>query len=387
MKILHTSDWHLGHVLYNFDRTEEQEAMLLKMADIVREEKPDVFLVSGDVYHTSQPSAAVQTMFANAIVRIHDANPKMPIIITAGNHDSSSKHEIFRIPWEALHVYTIGSIPAEQRDDLIIEIPDKGFVIAVPYVNERNLPKGLYQELLDDVAERNTQGLPVIMTAHTTVRGCDFTGNDTTTEYTVGGIDYYDLNELGSGYDYMALGHIHRAQFVHGSNHRARYSGTPIPISFDEQYSHSVSIVEINEHGDQPKVREIEIQTQRPLVTLPAKGTATWEEAKTLLADFPDDVEAYIRLNVEVENFLPAEANNEAHMLTKNKKCKFCLINVKRKESSQSDIKTMTVQEFQAEHPIDIAKRYAKDKGIDFTEDMEAMFKEVLEDINQENQQ
>ena len=63
MKILHTSDWHLGHTLYNYDRTEEQMAMLLQMVDIVREEKPDVFLLCGDVYHTPQPSASVQTMY------------------------------------------------------------------------------------------------------------------------------------------------------------------------------------------------------------------------------------------------------------------------------------------------------------------------------------
>ena len=101
MKILHTSDWHLGHTLYNYDRTEEQQDMLKQMVDIVVEQKPDVFLLCGDVYHTSQPSASVQTMLANALVRIHDAHPQMAIIMTAGNHDSGSKHEIFRIPWQA----------------------------------------------------------------------------------------------------------------------------------------------------------------------------------------------------------------------------------------------------------------------------------------------
>ena len=82
MKILHTSDWHLGHTLYNYDRTEEQKSMLQQMEDIVKEEKPDVFLLCGYVYHTAQPSAAVQTMFTEALVRIHDAHPGMTIVIT-----------------------------------------------------------------------------------------------------------------------------------------------------------------------------------------------------------------------------------------------------------------------------------------------------------------
>ena len=82
MKILHTSDWHLGHTLYNYDRTEEQMVMLLQMVDIVKKHKPDVFLLCGDVYHTAQPSAAVQTMFTEALVGIRDANPDMTIVVT-----------------------------------------------------------------------------------------------------------------------------------------------------------------------------------------------------------------------------------------------------------------------------------------------------------------
>ena len=67
MKILHTSAWHLGHTLYNYDRTEEQQAMLEQMVSIVEEQKPDVFLLCGDVYHTPQPSAAVQTMLSDGL--------------------------------------------------------------------------------------------------------------------------------------------------------------------------------------------------------------------------------------------------------------------------------------------------------------------------------
>ena len=93
MKILHTSDWHLGHTLYNYDRTEEQLSMLQQIEDIVHNEQPDVFLLCGDVYHTSQPSASVQTMFTDALVQIHHACPSMTIVVTAGNHDSGTKQQ------------------------------------------------------------------------------------------------------------------------------------------------------------------------------------------------------------------------------------------------------------------------------------------------------
>lgn len=378
MKILHTSDWHLGHTLYNYDRTEEQMAMLLQMVDIVREEKPDVFLLCGDVYHTPQPSASVQTMFTNALVEIHDANPNMTIVVTAGNHDSGTKHDIFRTPWKALKVYTIGSVDANNKEDLIIEIPGQGYVIAVPYVNERNMPDGFFQDLLDIVAERNKANLPVLMTAHTTVSGCDFAGHENASEYVVGGIDSHSLEDMGTGYDYLALGHIHHAQFVRGGHHRVRYSGTPIPVSFDENYQHSVSIVELNKHGEGPVVKEIEIQTHRPLVTLPKDGVATWKDAKDLLEGFPNDIEAYIRLNVEVDNFLPVEANAEALLLTEGKKCRFCVINTHRLKKDSREAKVMSVQEFKTEKPIDIAERYAEDIGVEFDDDMKELFRETL---------
>lgn len=385
MKILHTSDWHLGHTLYNYDRTQEQMAMLLRMVDVVREEKPDLFLLCGDVYHTPQPSAAVQTMFTNALVAIHDANPEMTMVITAGNHDSGTKHDIFRTPWRALKVHTIGSVNPNQIEDLIIEIAGKGYVIAIPYVNERNMPKGLFQELLNKVEEKNSNNLPVVMTAHLTVSGCDFAGHEHATDYAVGGIDSYHVEEMGSGYDYLALGHIHHAQFVHGGHHRVRYSGTPIPVSFDENYPHSLTMVELTSHHEKPIIREVEIETHRPLVTLPTEGAVSWEKAKQLLANFPDDVEAYIRLHVEVEDFLPAEAHAEAQLISENKKCRFCVINTRRLNSPIREAKMMSVQEFKSEEPIDIAKRYAEDLGIEFDNDMNELFQQTLDILSEDS--
>ena len=382
MKILHTSDWHLGHVLYGHDRTDEQQKMLDQMVEIVEEQKPDVFLLCGDVFHTSQPSNAIQTTLSEALVKIHKANPEMVIVMTAGNHDSGTKHEIFRTPWRALNVYAIGQLEKEDIEEHIIEVPGKGYVIAIPYVNERNLPEGFFQQLLDEVAAMNTEGLPVVMTAHTTVKGCDFLGHDQGTEYVVGGIDSIDLEQLGEGYDYLALGHIHHGQFIHSGKHNVRYSGTPLPISFDETFSHSVSMVEIDKHGDTSTVTEIEINNPHSLVTLPSEGLASWETAKELLKKFPDNIPAYIRLNVEIDDFLPVEAQAEAVNLVEGKQCHVCHINAKRKTIDQTEAKVLTVQEFQAEKPIEIAKQYANYEGISFDEEMTDMFNEIVNLVN-----
>lgn len=386
MKIIHTSDWHLGHTLYNYDRTEEQLAMMLQIRNIIQEEQPDALLLCGDVYHTPTPSAAIQTMFTNAIVSFHEACPTMTIVITAGNHDSGSKHEIFRTPWRVMNVYMTGTVAQEGEwaKEHLIELEGKGFIIALPYQHERNMPQGIYQALLDEAANRNQGGLPIVMMAHTTVTGADFLGHSLGNDRSVGGIDSLDLHALGEGYDYLALGHIHHAQFIHGSSHRARYSGSPMAVSFDETYSHSVSIVEIATHGELPQVRTIDITNPHPLVTLPIDGWTDWETARQMLKRFPPDIPAYIRLNVEVDDFLPSSAQYDALHIAEGKECRFCHINARRKLAAKdSNHHQMTVAEFQAEKPIDIARRYAQDEGIVFDTDMEKLFNEALSGIGE----
>ena len=156
MKILHTSDWHLGHALYNFSREEEHADMLRQMTRIVEKEKPDAFVISGDVYDTMQPSASVQTMLANALVDIHRANPDMKIVCIAGNHDSGSRHTIYRTPWKALGVEMVGNISRDSRlEDYIFKVEGKGYIVAVPFAADRFMPEDVFVSLQEMVAEMN----------------------------------------------------------------------------------------------------------------------------------------------------------------------------------------------------------------------------------------
>lgn len=387
MKILHTSDWHLGHTLYNYDRTEEQMSMLRQMAAIVKDRQPDVFLLSGDVFHTSQPSSATQRMFTDAIADIHQACPEMAIVVTAGNHDSATKHEIFSTPWQALNVHVIGHVRRDHPESHLIELPGKGWIIAVPYCYERSIPPHFFQQLIDLALSRDTEELPIVMMAHTTVMGCDFTGHDQATEMTVGGIDSLDIQALGQGYDYLALGHIHHEQWVKGSRHRIRYAGSPLPVSFDESYEHSVSWVEIDHHGDEVTLEKIPIVNPHPLVTLPATRDTWaqgWDEAVQLLTEFPDDIPAYIRLNVAIEELPPVDANTEAMAATEGKACRFCLTHFRRTSRERGEGPQMTVEEFQSEAPIDIARRYAEDCGLTFDAGMDNLFTEVVRRLSDE---
>ena len=392
MKILHTSDWHIGHMLYGHDRTEEQQSMLDQMVEIVAQEKPDVFILAGDVYDTSQPSAAAQTMFNKTIIRLHDTHPDMTIVATAGNHDSGSKHEIFRTPWEYLNVHTIGNLNKENPSSHIIEIPEKGFVIAVPYTHERFLRDGLFQQLIDEVASRNTTQLPVILTAHTSIVGANFSGHENATEKNIGGIDSVDVNNIGNGYDYLALGHIHKPQFIHTGKHNVRYSGTPIAISFDEVKEHTVTLLEIHQHGEtltESNFRFIPIHNPHPLTTIPEEGFAAWEHIKESLRNFPDDAPNYIRLNIKAGDIRKTEAFIEGNNIVKGKKCEILFINIERAtdENENHSRTQLTVEELQQISPIEIARLYAKDTGKVFDEDMEQLFIETLQILNEEERE
>jgi exonuclease SbcD len=384
MKIIHTSDWHLGQNLYNYDRTEEHSDALRQIEELVRQETPDALVVSGDIYDTPQPSSAVQTLFTEAVMRMHEASPRTEIIITAGNHDSGAKHEISRVLWKTQKVHMIGTINKEDTLEQIIRIPGKGFIIAVPYSSERHIPEGFWQGLLDEVEAQNDEGLPVVLSAHLTVSGCDFQGHDSARDVSVGGIDAVDLEVLGTGYDYVALGHIHRAQTIEGSDGRVRYSGTPIPVSFDENYPHTVSVVEIASHGATPAIREIAIDNPYPLVTLPSDGYAPWDEVKRLLTEYPKDNPSYVRLNVEVEDVLPPDAIPEARKILSEGEGRFCLVNARRKRVESAEKTALSVTEFRAMEPIAVARLYAEESGRVFDEELEALFNEVVSEVKED---
>lgn len=378
MRILHTSDWHLGHNLYGYDRTEEQTAMLGQIVRITGEHRPDALIISGDIYHTGSPSAAVQRMFSETMTALRKAAPETRIIVTAGNHDSAARHEIFRTPWQLLGVDVVGTLDNDSPEKHIIEIPGKGFVAAFPYTYERNIPKGFYDSVLSMITERNTGGLPVVMMAHTTVAGCDMTGHDSRATDLVGGIEYTPLEAMGSGYDYLALGHIHRPQWIEGSDNRARYCGTPLAVSFDESYPHSVTLAEIPVHGGEVKTEEIDIENPRPLVTLPAMEPAPWAEAFEMLKKFDPESPAYIRLNVTADETLPSDASWLADKATADKKCRFCIVKITRKKREISDAEAISGEEFRRLDPMEVARRFAADTGREFTTDMEELFAEAV---------
>lgn len=397
MKILHTGDWHIGHVLYGYDRACDHELMLSAICDVVKDERPDALVVSGDIFHTGQPSAAAQKMLSRYLVRMQKACPQMAIIATAGNHDSPSRHEAFADVWSELNVTMVGQIncnsadevTVEVLDSLIVPVADKGFVVAMPYVHYRNVPDNFYQLLLDRVAERNEAQSPVVLMAHLAVGGADFTGHEVRDERVVGGLDVLPLSALGNGYDYLALGHIHHAQFVPGSDDMARYAGSPLPISFDESYTHSVSVVSIAAHNQKPEVKTVDIRAGRNLITLGGSKGMPWQEAKSNLPLMLNDQDmpkgSLIRVNIHIGEgeTLPTDAEAVARKAVTEAGHLFCRINVVRDNIKRAvSDRDLNADELRKIPPLTLAKRYAADINVPFTDDMAEMFNEIVNLVN-----
>ena len=402
MKVIHTSDWHLGHILYNMDRNAEHEAFLHQLCDLVTKEKPDALLVSGDVFDSAQPTIPAQRLYNRMMIEIARNNPDTTIVVTAGNHDGASRQELFSELWnEAFNVKFVGKIGYKEDgsvdyDKFIVEIPGKGFVIAVPYIYGENYPEStkedvapiqdFHQRLLDRVAERNVEGLPVIMMDHLAVSSCDISGHDTTKARLV----FEDLEVLGTGYDYLALGHIHKPQTLKDT--AARYCGSPIPVSFDEDYEHSVSIVTIDRKGDVPEIRTEPIVNVMPVWNLPKKA-GSFEEAKAAISAIPAGAVGYARVNILVKDILPMEQKIAFESLMKEHEgLKLCTINVVHEGSTVTkSLRTYTPDELKQQvDPLQIAKDYyeASHNGESLSEELVYILKSIISEVenNREDQ-
>lgn len=397
MKIIHTSDWHLGQHFYRFDRDDEHKHFVEQLTDVVRNEHPDAVIVSGDIYDNAAPSVVAQQRFVQSMIDLHEACPSCTIVVTAGNHDSGNRLDVHRPVWEKMGVKIMGACKRSadgtfNPDEFIVPVGEKGYVVAVPYFHPHNFPMAdvdteremrqqrFFEKVMDTVACCNKTNLPVVLMAHLAVEGCDIKGHE---DSPVGGMEKDSIAKLGSGYDYLALGHIHMPQSI---TERVRYSGSPIPLSFSEEYRHSVSVVEIDGHGDVPKVRECEIRPLRDLKTILADSL---DDALAELAEV--DSEVYIRILIDQNDILPADAEQRAQLTVEGKACRLCEIRkVMRKREVNDDKQLQEIDITDPDsiiRPIDIAKRhFLKISNSEMPDDLLQMMEDVITELDTENE-
>ena len=301
MKVLHTSDWHLGRTLYGRKRYEEFAAFLQWLNDTIVDQQVDILLIAGDVFDTSTPSNRAQELYYRFLCRVAGTQCRH-IAIIAGNHDSPSFLNAPRELLRALNVHVVGAA-ADRPDDEVLVLDDadgnpEAIVCAVPYLRDKDVRGVEPGETLEAktakfvegvrthyaqvcaVAETKRQELkqagsvdniPIIATGHLFTTGGKTVEGDGVRELYVGTLAHVGEEEFPAVIDYLALGHLHVPQQVGGHDHM-RYCGSPIPMGYGEaKQTKQVVIVEFSPEASpgpvpaRPLVRTLPVPCFQPL--------------------------------------------------------------------------------------------------------------------------
>ncbi len=292
MKILHTSDWHIGKTLYGRKRYEEFEAFFTWLIETIEQEQVDVLLIAGDIFDTSTPGNRAQQLYYRFLHRVA-ASTCRHIVIIAGNHDSPSFLSAPRELLRALDVHVTGSLSGNPADEVLVLCDPEGnaelLVCAIPYLRDRDIRTAEAGESMEDKSRKLIEGIrdhyaetvslarqqraalsssiPIIAMGHLFVAGGQTIEGDGVRELYVGSLAHVPAGIFPSDIDYLALGHLHVPQQVKGSS-VMRYSGSPLPIGFGEAgQKKSVCLVEFDQKisATSPVIRLINIPVFQPL--------------------------------------------------------------------------------------------------------------------------
>ena len=282
MKILHTSDWHLGHRLHEQSQHEEQYMFLNWLETYINNERIDVLLVSGDVFDTGAPSAQSQKLYYDFLVNLKKTHCQQ-IIITGGNHDAPGTLNAPKELLHALSIQVVGKAGEHIKDEVFeLSINDEKIIVAAaPYLRDQDIRRAVAAESFDQIGDRykaalinhynelaeycqsiKTENSPIIAMGHLFAIGAA-TSDSEQTIY-VGNLGDIGAQNFPSIFDYIALGHLHRAQKIGNLNH-IRYSGSPYILSFSEVGQIKSCIVIETQAGKITKINEVSIPDFRQI--------------------------------------------------------------------------------------------------------------------------
>lgn len=304
MNILHTSDWHLGHQLYGRRRIEEFSAFLAFLGQFVHEKRVETLLIAGDVFDSALPSTRAQEMYYRFLGEVlAPSSPCRHAVVVAGNHDSPAFLDAPHTLLSVMGIHVIGRAKEPEEEVLVLNGSDgeaELIVCAVPFLMERDLYRAAEGEgrdardrlMAEGIREhyrraaleaekiRAGRNIPVVAMGHLFAAGC--AASKDVRNVRVGSLGQVDAGVFPEAFDYVALGHLHIAQKV-GGQERIRYSGSPLPMSFDEALR-SKELRLLETQGKKVKTESVPVPVFRRMESVEGDITAIEERLDELSA-------------------------------------------------------------------------------------------------------
>ena len=424
LRLFHTADWHLGHCLHGVSRQLEHQRFLDWLLLELQSKQADALIVAGDIFDSANPSAAAQTQLYEFLVKARTQLPALNIVLIGGNHDSASRLDAPSSILNALGVTVVGGLVREDSainwDRLLVPLTNatgdiKVWCGAMPFLRNADLPtardggsvasgtepmrptdqsdeplisgvKALYAQLFGELQAKATQDEALILTGHCyMVNGCV---SELSERKILGGNQHALPVELfPEDIAYVALGHLHLAQTV-GANEHIRYSGSPIPLSFDEShYLHQVLQVDIKK-GQPVETLALKIPRSIELLRIPNSkdfaGLLDVLEQLELMAfddDLPLEQRPFVELRIKLEKPEPGLRQQVEDVISKLP-VRLLKISTAYSGSSKSLADVTLEERLEELQPLDVFQRCYQNKfDQEAPENMNTLFNELLENL------
>jgi DNA repair protein SbcD/Mre11 len=409
MRLLHTSDWHLGQTLHNFDRTYEHQCFLDWLLDTIVAEDADVLLIAGDVFDNANPSAASQRQLYRFLQQARARSPRLDIVIIAGNHDSPGRLEAPGPLLEAHGTRVVGHVARDAAGNIDLErfiVPltgadgtVKAWCVAIPFLRPGDVPRVtaqatddafdaylagirlLYQQTYELARARALDDQAILAMGHCHMVGGD-ASPDSERRIVIGGTEALPASMFGPDIAYAALGHLHLAQRV-GQQDHLRYCGSPLPLSFAEVgYKHQVLRIDLD--GTRAAAIEpVHVPRAVELLRVPASPAPVKQAIAELVAldlpDLPREAWPYLEVRVLLDAPEPGlRAQVEAAL--EGKPVRLAKIEPTRRHVTTAGIEpALSLDQLAQLQPDDIFRRLWQQRfGDDAPDDQLAAFTELL---------
>mgnify|MGYP000023424663 FL=1 len=385
MRLLHTSDWHLGQALHNYERTYEHQRFLDWLLDIIVAEQADALLIAGDIFDTANPSASAQKQLYRFLRQARERAPQLDIVVIAGNHDSPGRLEAPAPLLEAHGTSVIGNIirngdGAIDLDRLLVPLHGKdgavaAWCLAVPFLRPGDVPRSealeegldpylhgiglLYEQAFALARARCANGEAIVAMGHCHMVNGE-SSNDSERRIVIGGTEALPAGIFDPAIAYAALGHLHLAQRV-GQKEHIRYCGSPLPLSFAETgYKHQVVRVDLA-GGKAAEVTPLLVPRAVELLRVPPQPAPLEEALAALdaleLADLPHELQPFLEVRVLLDAPEPG-LRGRIEAAIAGKPVRLAKIEPTRKrDPSNADTAALSLEQLAELQPDDIFRR------------------------------